>query len=60
MIPKFANGDKVKSRTIPGTRETERDLIGVVQERNAFGDYLIAWPDGSTHWVKSRHLLRAR
>lgn len=60
MKIRFHAGDKVKSRTKLGANETERDLIGVVVERNAFNEYLIEWPNGQTYWIKSRHLLGAR
>jgi hypothetical protein len=60
MKIRFHVGDKVRSRTRLGVSETERDLIGVVVERNAFNEYLIAWPNGSMYWIQSRHLLGAR
>lgn len=31
--------------------------VGEIVDKNAFGEVLVAWPDGKTNWIKRRHLL---
>lgn len=47
---KLAIGDRVVASLVSKT-------VGEIVDKNAFGEVLVAWPDGKTNWIKRRHLL---
>ena len=47
---KLAIGDRVVASLLSKT-------VGEIVDKNAFGQVLVAWPDGKTNWIKRRHLL---
>lgn len=47
---KLAIGDRVVG-------SLQSKTVGIIVDRSSFGEVLVEWPDGNTHWVKRRHLL---